>query len=653
MNGTPTPTQIQSAIENALRSDAALIQSVMHSSNGLSHVQANLIDTGVVDALTDRVEARLKTGFASEDNALDNWGSLDGRLGETEVPVVVSNTAFHARSGDKRHLMLSIHRGAAFLGFADVSEDARTSLALHLMYRDKRFESKLVMSSVEPAFEFQRLIELPSSDTQVLMQLEDKIHIVVTRTHHPSGQATLLGTCELDIRESLCGSSAGAPRRPAKKQLEVKEVGEDVTVGILEVVMECVPRDKGFIPVSIDEVNFQRKREQRQFDEMNRLFYTHAKQWWNDFLQIRSSHSQRLVKIFAHNESGIKLPVTNFIHPIRSRYIESPRHAVRFVSLMNTEKNQGIGSSKTEVWSHPHTIVTLSKGNVSSLANFLTSLLLGFNSPAFMALGMTHAGEPSSWVAVLSTGGTVEFIDPSSGVRYSANCEEMPWRSCGCLFNDEGFWANVGGTDLIKGCKFDVADTRYWKSLGRDAILSMKRPAINFPLLAFSPPKYLNSMDATGAMDTIPPLTTSETDLEAILKSQIALFRDDHDLLTVWDDDLSHLLAQCLWSCENGKLARTVTSGLVESGVSSVDFQEGVRRGIPEGHTFKGFPVHFNTLNPQKIFNAFTTTKSCQNLLLTRGDKVRYGIRVKVFGYAEKCVACWVMVAVRYRAYSE
>ncbi|KAJ3070219.1 Centrosomal protein of 76 kDa [Podochytrium sp. JEL0797] len=627
-------------VDGILRANSSLIRAVLADASVQQRTQGEaLLASGLVDALSAQVIG-------------DPTPSAIRLTGESNSP------SRPQLKSDRRYLRLVIARGLAFLGLAEVSEDATTSLEIHLQYRDKRFSSSPVMSAVEPSFDFQRIFELHSTDVHVLLQTKDRIHVVVTRVHHPSGSTALVGTTELDIRESLCG-------RPSKKLVEIKECGEDVTVGILEVVMETVPKDAfASNVVSAEEVSFQLKREQRQFDEINRMFYVHAKQWWNDFLQIRTCHAERLVKIFAHDEQGCKLPVTNFIHPIRSRYIKSPRHAARFVSLLGLEKSQGVGSSKTEVWEHPHTILTLSKANLPSLSLLLTSLLLGFNINAYTALGFNVNGESVAWVITISSSGTVELLNPAAGKRYAPG-EELPWRSIGCLFNDEGFWANVAVSDSLSGCVFELGNGKFWKALGRDAAMSMKSAQTPFPLLPFTPHTSTTIFNAANKSDSdtmpaIPPFTTLETDLELLLRNQIAIYRDDHDLLTVWDDDLAHLLTQCLSGCEVGKLYPKRVGGGgaaggmagVDFGVSSVDFQEGVKRGIPEGHTFKGFPIQFNTLNPQKIFSTFSQTKTCQNLMLTRGDKVRFGVRVKVVGYAEKCVACWVMVAVRYKAYS-
>ncbi|KAJ3139751.1 Centrosomal protein of 76 kDa [Physocladia obscura] len=600
-----------------------------------ARLKANLLNSGLIDNISKNFET-----YTSID---------DSKVTANDIAAAnILPPNYPPFNKDKRYLLLNISKGLAFLALSDVAEDPTTSLQIHLHYRESRATSNPVMSAVEPSFNFSHMFELHSRDIQVLLQCSDAIHVVVNRMHHPTGSIELVGTTSIDIRESLCG-------KPAKKFCEIKESGEDVTLGVLEVSIECIPRDIAGVKnaiVSLEEVSFQLKREQRQFDEINRLFYMHAKQWWNDYLQIRSCHAQRLVKLFTHNERGQKLPVTNFVSPIRSRYIETPHHAARFVSLISLEKSQGIGTSKIEVWANLHTVATLSKApNSATLATILTSLLLGFNLPAYTALGYLKADDtPAAWVILASTGTGVEMVDPATARRYSTTDAAIPWSSVGCVFNDEGFWANVAVSDTVKGASFDLTDSRYWKALGRDAVLSMKlSQQQSFPIRSFTFPTtpQICLSESTAV--------TCEIELETVLKNQIAIYRDTRaDLLTTWDDELAHLLTQCLCACEMEKIFPAANCGQpsrTSCASNGVKFQEGVRRAIPEGHTFKGFPVHFNTLNPQKIFTAFTQSKTCQSLILTRGDKVRFGVRVKLVGYAEKCVACWVMVAVRYKPY--
>ena len=96
-----------------------------------------------------------------------------------------------------------------------------------------------------------------------------------------------------------------------------------------------------------------------------RLFLVYAKQWWKEYLQIRASHSQRLVKIFAPDERGISHPVCCYVTPLRAgRLLDTPRHAARFVSLIPYEKRSSVGSSggTCDSWVRAHSFIALKKG---------------------------------------------------------------------------------------------------------------------------------------------------------------------------------------------------------------------------------------------------------------------------------------------------
>lgn len=70
-----------------------------------------------------------------------------------------------------------------------------------------------------------------------------------------------------------------------------------VPVGILEMRMELIPRVSS--EISEEVVAAQLALQKNRQAERERLFLVYAKQWWKEFLQIRSGHKERLVKIFA------------------------------------------------------------------------------------------------------------------------------------------------------------------------------------------------------------------------------------------------------------------------------------------------------------------------------------------------------------------
>lgn len=138
-----------------------------------------------------------------------------------------------------------------------------------------------------------------------------------------------------------------------------------------------------------------------------------------------------------------------------------------------------------------------------------------------------------------------------------------------------------------------------------------------------------------------------------------------------------------------------------------------MRRAVPDGHTFKGFPIHFLHRNARRAFatclrylhsknkatyNAFfigmslkteTVQRSnkklailssavsgqkshcsfkkdkrlksacflmyhrspfCEEIVCCRGDHVRLAVRVRVFAYPESACAVWIMFACKYRS---
>ena len=110
-------------------------------------------------------------------------------------------------------------------------------------------------------------------------------------------------------------------------------------------------------------ISSQVNLEHSRIAERERLFLVYAKQWWKEFLQIRASHSNRLVKIFAQDECGTNRPVCSFVCPLRAgRLLDSPRQAARFVSLLGYEHTPSVGGGRAEMWSSLHAFLCKGKG---------------------------------------------------------------------------------------------------------------------------------------------------------------------------------------------------------------------------------------------------------------------------------------------------
>jgi centrosomal protein CEP76 len=133
-----------------------------------------------------------------------------------------------------------------------------------------------------------------------------------------------------------------------------------------------------------------------------------------------------------------------------------------------------------------------------------------------------------------------------------------------------------------------------------------------------------------------------EQDIERTLSICIQDYRDTNILSTKWDAKLSHLLEQCLWSLESQALDS-------EKEQYPDYFQTGIKRAIPDGHTFKGFPCNFNHSKPHRMFTRLLDLASFKQLILTQGDQVRFVAKAKIFPYAERVFSCWVMVGVSFK----
>ena len=178
--------------------------------------------------------------------------------------------------------------------------------------------------------------------------------------------------------------------------------------------------------------NKQIKRQATKKQNLDATFYLYAKQWWSDFLQIRSSHSTRLVKIFSNDEFGTRKAVTSFVSPITCRWLETPRHAARFVSLIDFAPSQRVGDvrygflgvgidilskyffnistnlySSLEVWQSLHSFISVGKGDVQDHCLLLCSLLLGFHLDAYVTLGTDSSNVAHMWVTTIDARGNI------------------------------------------------------------------------------------------------------------------------------------------------------------------------------------------------------------------------------------------------------
>ena len=130
--------------------------------------------------------------------------------------------------------------------------------------------------------------------------------------------------------------------------------------------------------------------------------------------------------------------------------------------------------------------------------------------------------------------------------------------------------------------------------------------------------------------------------LESILRDKIAgVRRNDHNMGTEWDSQLSYMLSTALANYEYERIGG--------SNFASQEFQHGIKNYVPEGHTFKAFPIQFTHFDTDRMIQHIYGSQAGKDVLLARGDQCRLAIRVKIALYPENISAVWVMLSARLR----
>ncbi|KAJ3342426.1 Centrosomal protein of 76 kDa, partial [Kappamyces sp. JEL0680] len=279
-------------------------------------IRQALLASGMIDKLTEKVKAESKASIVPKP-------SLD---------------AFINRPGPKS-LRLTFVKGRALVGLRSMEPESNSALQVHVQFQTARFATKRVLSSIEPIFNETVEFDLPSKDVNLLVDLDCPIQIVLTESN-VNGETQAVGVAQIEWRKVLHSG-----RISTLVEL-TDQLHPQITVGTLDIVLDFLPSDGE--RARRDEIEYHIKKQEQKKADVHTAFYLLAKQWWSDFLQIRPSHSTRLVKIFTNDEFGRRMPVSHFVGPLYCPWLETPRHAARFVSLIEYAPSKRIGESRLD-----------------------------------------------------------------------------------------------------------------------------------------------------------------------------------------------------------------------------------------------------------------------------------------------------------------
>lgn len=169
------------------------------------------------------------------------------------------------------------------------------------------------------------------------------------------------------------------------------------------------------------------------------------------------------------------------------------------------------------------------------------------------------------------------------------------------MFNHKAFYANIQADDRVISTIFDLDDENLW--------MAMKPRMI----------EQLETVPQASLMPSTVDITGEHKKLEKLLKEKIGAYRaNECQATTTWDSHLGYLLNQALISYE---MQRVSGQKFCED-----EFKACIQNYVPEGTTFKAFPIQFNHFDPEMMVIAISKSKVGYEILSNSELGVKHSI---------------------------
>lgn len=143
----------------------------------------------------------------------------------------------------------------------------------------------------------------------------------------------MIGTKNVEWRSLLSNNSVAI--HPEVRPVDLTHKG---SLGVLTLNLDLAPHMLKSELLGEEQVQRQLELEAKHAQDTTQRFLEYSNNWWSEFKEIRPSHKQRLVKIYAETddrEGSCYKPTCSLIQPMfADRILDSPLHAARFVSLI-------------------------------------------------------------------------------------------------------------------------------------------------------------------------------------------------------------------------------------------------------------------------------------------------------------------------------
>ncbi|GAA48487.1 centrosomal protein of 76 kDa [Clonorchis sinensis] len=519
------------------------------------------------------------------------------------------------------------------------------------------------------------------------------LHIVVVSREYDTGRTNLVASTVLDWRRHLfhnTNSTQTAAQQPwtASFPLELKSVDPDskMTAGILDLRLSMVwnlpdttnrpsniqpsPSKEPPSPLPPQVVDVQFALESARASQREQTFTLYVRQWWQELTHIREGLiSRRLIKLFAVDENSTNQFVCKFVRPLNAqRFVRTPTEAARFVSTIPCEPCRGVGGGPREQWCSTLAFLARNRGDVADHANLLCSLLLGFGLDAYVMIGTRRSCDSGAdgadlndstsaksyiWVAVFNVDSSVVlFWDAVSGRRHvqamDSSCGDRntsSYKTVDCLYSHNSFYANIQPSNELVSCSLRISDSSHWHPLPSDMISSVTTYSNLVPETLRGP--VSNTVELNDRI---------VRELRALVANwRMARLPQEPPNTWVWDEELCRMMSPVLAGFEADHLLACMALEAEMSSSTTCQLEArlnmaAIHNYVPEGYTFKAYPIQVLHTNPKRILQTSVRSRLCRDILTCHGIDVRLGLCVLVYSYAEEATATWVMFACIYKS---
>ena len=143
-----------------------------------------------------------------------------------------------------------------------------------------------------------------------MLKLNHPIHITILR-HRRNEKAVVLGTKNIDWRSLLFSNSV-----EINAEVQPVDLTHKGSLGVILLNLDLVPNLFKSELIGEEQVLKQQELELKFESDSLQKFLEYANSWWAEYKEIRPTHKNRLVKIFAETddrESSVYKPACSFI----------------------------------------------------------------------------------------------------------------------------------------------------------------------------------------------------------------------------------------------------------------------------------------------------------------------------------------------------